>query len=347
MKTAIAHVVNTNNPDVEDLMRLFRFGKNKAFDPVSFLERVEFFLQLKAKNTQRSYRGVAREWIAFLDSRSINPLDATEREVFAYTSTMLQKPGEAARYSKDHPEPCTAATVGRKVVILREMYKEFPQFKFQTPFDNAQRQLRKAHSGEKRPTEAASAEQVRKLLGVTNANRLIETRDRAFIALLFGCGLRISEVINLRLRDIRPEGSILVLMLSKTKSGRPDEHAAQEWVAERVNALIDQRRLEEAEPQDFLIASYRGEKCFNRRMNAKTGYNIFKEIAKKTGVPETLSTHSGRATAVTQLLLEGLDYGSAMDFLRHKSMTMVHRYDKRLRTRTNHPGLRLDYSKSA
>ncbi len=325
-------------------MRFIPFLKvSSSLPTLSIDDHFQNFLAVKSECTRRSYKGLFKEWWDFCIKTKGDVSNPSPKTVFGYVSEMLQKPGESCRYTPEVEEVCCPSTVWRKVTVLRAVYGSFPGNQ-KNPFEEPYQRLKKNKGGFKRPTEVISAHQVQQLFKAIDTRDKAGERDLAFISLLFGAGLRINEALNLRISDVRQEADITYFVLSRNKSRRPDEQAIDEVFAAHIWRYINTRILEGALISEPLLIKYRGRKLRpDGRMSAKSAYTLFKEIAAGAGLPPNISPHSGRATAATQLLLSGNDYGSVKDFLRHESFGMVSKYDHRLRVRKNHPGLKLKY----
>lgn len=323
-------------------MRLFNFLKNPGLPVNNQINQdvVELFLGLKSANTQRQYRKIISEFVEFVVKRGGGLGSAKESDAMAFATWALNQEGEKERHS-DKKTNVTEATVFRKVIVLKGLYKAAGVLP--NPFETVCDRLRHAQVGTKRPTEAITAEQVTRLLNVPSEFSKDGIRDRAFLAALFGGGLRISEVCGLRLGDIRKDGAVCYLHLGRTKSKNTQEQTLPDWAAGRLLRLAEERVREGANNNDPLFIFYTRNQ--GRNINSRAYFAIFKKLAYQAGLPKTISPHSGRATACTHLLESGLDYKQAKDFMRHSSFQMVEKYDKRRRARKTSPALKLNYEK--
>lgn len=184
-----------------------------------------------------------------------------------------------------------------------------------------------------RPTEALEPADVQALISSPDANTAVGIRDRAILCLLFGGGLRRSEVVGLKIGDVRLVGRYCVLRLRQTKNGDAANQGIPSWAFRAVHDYMQTRYAEGATHEDLLFAG----------LSAYSLYLIFKKHCKRCGFTRRLTPHSARATAITKLLSDGHDYRAVQEFSRHSSVQMVEVYDKRFVRREDNPANLLDY----
>jgi site-specific recombinase XerD len=305
-------------------------------------ELVRGFLSLRAASTRAQYFQSLREFEEVIGHELLN---ATEADVYKFSEWALAKKGYKSRMD---PNDKTASriTVKSKLVCLQNLYLHLAKQDLchGNPFEGPLRLFANARAGEKRPTGALTVAQVRKLLEMPGGDRE-GIRDRAVLSLLFGAGLRISEVLKLNVADVgtSPEGTVY-LRLKKTKAGRTQEHALQDWVADSIKKLLAQRRGEGAGEFDGLIAVYRSNgEVKNNRTRYDTFYRWMTRWVREAGLPVSVTSHFGRATAITQLLSQGLNYREVQEFSRHSSVRLVELYDKRRFSLEDAPQKKLKY----
>jgi integrase len=206
-------------------------------------------------------------------------------------------------------------------------------FTLQNPFDIDRVPSPSARSGQKRPTEMVDFSLVKEIIA-----RAVDTtpkglRDKAVLAVLFGGGLRRSELTRLRLNDVceSSQGTVF-LRLRETKGKRDADQALPPWAAKIVRQLLENRVHQGAERGDFLFVSYRGRagQTPSSLPVSDTGvYLLFKYYCQLAGAGPHVTPHSARATAITKLLADGIPHRQVQEFSRHSSIQMVELYDKR------------------
>ncbi|HKW75341.1 MAG TPA: tyrosine-type recombinase/integrase [Terriglobales bacterium] len=146
-------------------------------------------------------------------------------------------------------------------------------------------------------------------------------RDRAIFELLYGCGLRNSELVGIELRDI-DESNGLILVRGKGKKQRyvPLEGAA----AEALNGYRQAR-------QSLLNTARRNtRKLFiNRRggpLTTRSVGRVVKQIAIAKGLPPDVHPHTLRHAFGTHMLAEGADLRAIQELLGHERLSTTQKY---------------------
>lgn len=185
-------------------------------------------------------------------------------------------------------------------------------------------------------------EKVSELIELPPANTHDGIRDRAMLAVLFGCGLRRSEVRMLRIGDIMLNAKgVPYLRLRATKGGRSDNQPLPAWVVEYLTPLVFLRAQQGADDTGWLYV--RKSPQGYEQVGDKFIYRRFKHYCARAGLDPASSPHSARATAITKLLAEGVTHKRVAAFSRHKSVAMVEQYDRLTTGLGDNPGLGLNY----
>lgn len=155
-------------------------------------------------------------------------------------------------------------------------------------------------------------------------------RDEAVFTLLYGCGLRISEALNLNVGDI--DGNDFIRILGKGNKERIVPVLPQ--VKDAINAYLKEcpYHLKNGEP---LFLGARGE-----RLSPRIIQRQLQKIRASLGLPENLTPHALRHSFATHLLAEGTDLRSIQELLGHASLSTTQRY-----TDVNIETLKKEYSK--
>ena len=158
-------------------------------------------------------------------------------------------------------------------------------------------------------------------------------RDRAMLAILFGCGLRRSELAALKMGDVKlSRQKSLYLDIKNTKGGEDRKQPVPAWVNEFIAEKIASRRKAGAGENDPVFQSTYGDRS-GLSISTETIYRAFK--ARFDGAP-----HSARSAFATRLLEQGFDYERVADALGHADSQHVRDYDHRERSlETNVGGL--------
>jgi integrase/recombinase XerD len=125
--------------------------------------------------------------------------------------------------------------------------------------------------------------------------------------MIYSCGLRRSELINIRLTDLDRSRSILNIRQAK---GKIDRFIP---VSEKVWAKVDEYKLA-YEPEVYLFEGQGG-----GRYSSESVYRVFKEALKRAGIKKDVGVHSLRHSYATHLHENGVDIRYIQELLGHKS----------------------------
>ena len=138
---------------------------------------------------------------------------------------------------------------------------------------------------------------------------------------LYGCGLRVSELLDLKLSDLYfKEGYILVTGKGDKQRFVPIAPLTQRY----INIYKDQVRVhQEAKPEflDTLFLNRRG-----ARLTRAMVFTIIKNLAKESGVRKSISPHTFRHSFASHLLKNGADLRAIQQMLGHESITTTEIY---------------------
>jgi len=249
---------------------------------------------------------------------------------------------DAARYLSQLE--CADNTKRKKLNILRTLYgvlMDLQEVKANI-FAQAARFLSARKAQQVRPTQRVSARDVQRLLHIEAGKPWKTVRDRAVIAVLFGCGLRRSELCRLNLDDVRVSvDGLRYLRLRDTKAGIEQEQPVPLWVWRYLQKLVTERIGDGAGESDPLFGSvFNGE---FRRIGCSALWKLFKRCCAKLELDPRISCHAARASFATVLLEQGVPLDQVQRALRHATPHMTACYDKRLKVLANHPAYRVRF----
>ncbi|MEC7865373.1 MAG: site-specific tyrosine recombinase XerD [Pseudomonadota bacterium] len=173
-----------------------------------------------------------------------------------------------------------------------------------------------------------SEEDVEKLINTPNTKEAIGLRDRAMLELLYACGLRISELINLDVLNLNiRQGVAKVLGKGGKERLVPIGDQALDWISHyltygREQLIIDNKK------SPYLFLSNRG-----TGMTRQAFWYRIKLYANKSGVDRSLSPHTLRHAFATHLLNHGADLRTVQLLLGHTSLSTTQIYTEVARHR--------------
>ena len=146
-------------------------------------------------------------------------------------------------------------------------------------------------------------------------------RNRAIIETLYSCGLRVSELINLKTTDINPEEGFIKVTGKGNKTRLvPISHTALEY----INYYVEKMRNHIAvnnENKDYLFLNRRG-----RKLTRVMIFTIVKQLVEAAGIDKNVSPHTFRHSFATHLVEGGADLRAVQEMLGHESIQTTEIY---------------------
>jgi len=161
--------------------------------------------------------------------------------------------------------------------------------------------------------------EIKEIYEVTD-NSPLGYKDRAMLAIYYGCGLRASEGLNLQVKDIDFRSGLLQIGKTKTRTPR--------YVPMSAAVMEDLKDyLEVARPQllktksDHMLVHSRG-----RHKNATGTNDRLKKLTELAGIDKQVTLHGLRHSIATHLLENGMELEQIRQFLGHGSLQATQRY---------------------
>lgn len=269
----------------------------------------QFYLKIErglSKNTIESYSRDLEKLTFFLDDKNSNhsPISIDEETVQAFIYEVAKKVNPRSQ--------------ARIISGLRSFfdYLVFEDYRKTNPTDL----IETPKIGRKLP-DSLSEDDINKLINAVDLSHPQGERNRTIVEVLYSCGLRVSELITLKISDLYfDEGFIRVLGKGSKERFVPIHRQAQKY----INIYIYQIRNKTTpvkEFEDTLFLNRRG-KGLTRQMI----FTILKNLALKIGLKKKISPHTLRHSFATHLLKNGADLRAIQQMLGHESITTTEVY---------------------
>ncbi len=258
------------------------------------------------ERTREAYLGDLTRLSLWLDQQPDQPLlrDASRINLLAWISE-----GMAAG--------TRASTAARRLSGLRRFYRfllregiiaEDPTLRIDSP------------NQPKRLPDTLSEQDVEQLLAEPDPTVPIELRDRAMLEILYGCGLRVSELVNLAVDQVNlRQGVVRITGKGDKERLVPMGEEALDWLSrymrEARGELLRQR------PADALFPGNRAQ-----AMTRQTFWHRIKLYARRAGINKKLSPHTLRHAFATHLLNHGADLRVVQMLLGHADLSTTQIY---------------------
>lgn len=285
----------------------------KSWEP--YIKDYQTYLKIErglSKNSIENYTFDIRRLCLFLDENQIevSPLKITEEQVqeFIYDVSKQVNPRSQSRI-------ISGLKSFFNYLIFEDYRKTNPLELIETP-----------KTGRKLP-DVLSVEDIDNLINAirfdaeTEENRLIAHRNKAILETLYGCGLRVSELVSLKISDLFfDEGFIKVTGKGNKQRFVPIGRATQK-IIEIYKTDCRPFLKPKKEFSDTLFLNRRG-KALTRAMI----FTMIRELAQSIQLNKKISPHTFRHSFATHLLENGADLRSIQLMLGHESITTTEVY---------------------
>lgn len=174
--------------------------------------------------------------------------------------------------------------------------------------------------GRKLP-DTLSKPEIDKLIGNIDLSHPQGERNRTILETIYGCGLRVSELINLKISDLFfDEGFIKVSGKGDKSRFVPIHYTTIKY----INTYIHEIRnhiTPNKEDSDIVFLNRRG-----KRLTRQMIFIIIKNLCAKANIQKTVGPHTLRHSFATYLLTEGVDLRAIQQLLGHESITTTEIY---------------------
>jgi len=169
--------------------------------------------------------------------------------------------------------------------------------------------------------DTLSEQEINSLISAIDLSKAEGERNRAMLETMYSCGLRVSELIDLKISDLFfDEGFIKIVGKGNKERFVPIHSSAQNYIMLYMNEIRSHLSIKKGF-QDTLFLNRRG-KSLSRQMI----FMILKALAIKINLNKKISPHTFRHSFATHLLKNGADLRAIQQMLGHESITTTEVY---------------------
>ena len=169
--------------------------------------------------------------------------------------------------------------------------------------------------------DTISLNEIEKIIAAVDLSTPLGNRNKCMIEVLYGCGLRVSEMTGLKISNINFKESYMRI---EGKGGKTRFVPLADFTAKIIKNYIKKDRSEGKINDKFSDTLF-----LNRRGNSITRNMVFliiKELAEKAGIRKNISPHTFRHSFATHLMQNGADLRYIQEMLGHSSITTTEIY---------------------
>ena len=270
-------------------------------------------------NTELSYRRDLKKVFIFLRSKGLTDLvNVKEEDLEEYVDSMKE-------------QHFATATVSRNIASMKAFFHFLSQEKL---IEKDISKRLKAPKIEKKMPEILTTEEVVRLLEPPSGDSPKEIRDKAMLELLYATGIRVTELITLRISEVNLSMSFIVCKDAHKERAIPFGMAAKNALIKYMTEAREQ--MVEDKSSDILFAN-----CSGSPMSRQGFWKLIKYYSKKAGITADITPHTLRHSFAAHLVENGADLRSVQEMLGHSDISTTQIY-----ANMNHNRIREVYAKA-
>jgi len=252
-----------------------------------------------SKNTVSSYKNDISSFLSWLNKKQINYQQVSGKNINEFISNLFNS-------------GLKSSSINRKISSIKHFYLFLSKKKIikYSPADEIE-----TPKQEKYLPISMSEDEVERLLSSPNSNRSIERRDKAMIEILYATGMRISELVNLKLTDVDFNRSVLKVF---GKGSKERLVPYGEKAAEALDIYLRDRKRSDSKN---VFLSNRGS-----QITRGAFWQRIKIYIKRENLKSSISPHTLRHAFATHLLNRGADLRSVQILLGHSDLSTTQIY---------------------
>ncbi len=257
-----------------------------------------------SENTTMSYGRDLRKWKAYIESLGITDIQEVKQEHLEGFITSLKE------------MDFKAATISRNIASIKAFYHYL--FKEKIIQDDISDNLH-APKVEKKLPEIMSVDDAVRLIEQPKGDKPKELRDRAMLELLYATGIRVTELIQLKLSDLNMQMGYLICRDGSKERMIPFGSKAK-------NALFKYLK----DGRDAMLLEYEAEElfvnCSGQAMSRQGFWKLLKHYAKQAGIEAEITPHTLRHSFAAHLVENGADLHSVQEMMGHSDIATTQIY---------------------
>ena len=169
--------------------------------------------------------------------------------------------------------------------------------------------------------DTLSEEDINRIITCIDNSTDIGKRNKCILEVLYGCGLRVSELIDLKISNINFKESYIMVEGKGEKTRLvPLANTTAEFITSYIHTVRNKTKINK-KYEDTLFLNSRG-----TNMSRVIVFIIIKELTQKAGISKSISPHTFRHSFATHLLQNGADLRFIQEMLGHSSITTTQVY---------------------
>lgn len=256
-------------------------------------------------NTEMSYRRDLTKMRIYLEVTAGSPAacDVTEENLKKYIAYMERKKFKAS-------------TISRNIASIKAFYHYLLREGLVKTDVSC---CLKSPKVERKAPDVLSVEEMEKLLEQPAGDSNKELRDNAMLELLYATGIRVSELIGLKITDVNMHMGFLICRDGDKERMVSFNNEVREALQRYLTKAREQMAANEA--RDIFFVN-----CSGAPMSRQGFWKLIKSYAKKAGITKDITPHTLRHTFAAHMVESGADLRSVQEMLGHSDISTTHMY---------------------
>nr|WP_260678578.1 site-specific tyrosine recombinase XerD [Dolosigranulum pigrum] len=279
----------------------------------------EYIIYLKIErglsaNTVTSYKRDIEKYLTFLMEKKIIQLDEVSRfEILDFLQTLRQ-----------------SGAADNSIIRMVSSLRKFHQYlKRESIVSDDPMQLIDTPKKASTLPKAISPQAVEQLLEAPDTTTPLGVRDRTILELMYATGLRISELVNLKLSDMHlTMGFIQTMGKGEKERIIPLGEIASQWLDHYLDGARVYLQDQSAETSEYVFLNSRG-----KGLSRQGVWKKVKQLALEAGIDQNVTPHTLRHSFATHLLENGADLRMVQELLGHADISTTQIYTHITKTR--------------
>lgn len=267
----------------------------------------------KSVNTVQSYKRDVSQYINYLNLNGITDISKTTKTTVLTYLMDLQNKGKAT------------STVSRTLASLRSFYLFVTQNG--TKMNDPTKNLESPHVEKKLP-QVLSPQQIDLLLEQPSQTEPKGIRDKAMLELLYATGIRVSELISLKIRDVNLSVGFVICRSGKKERIIPIGNIAKAALKNYIENARKQM-IEHADEEILFV------NCSGQSLSRQGFWKIIKHYGRQANIPIDITPHILRHSFAAHLLENGADLKSIQEMLGHSDISSTQVYSHLMKSKIN------------
>lgn len=275
----------------------------------NYLKEYHYYLISEMRlsnNTCQSYESDVKKYLEFIvkNYKISNPQDIQIAHLKRYIDSLHRKKIEPSSQS-------------RKLSAIKSFHKFLVKEKYVS--NNIASTIDLPKQTKKLPT-VLSIEEVDSLLNTLNTSTPLESRNKAMIELTYASGLRVSELVSLKLSDLHLDAGFIQI---HGKGNKERIVPVGEIAIDSLNYYLQNSRLQLSKKHnDYVFINGRD----GGQMTRQAFFLIIKDKVNQAGIKKEISPHKLRHSFASHLLKNGVDLRLIQELLGHEDISTTERY---------------------